>query len=106
MSVSRFLADLADLDRPVAQVPKTQPPNQPQIPNPKCETSPGCGPWERPHKRNPNYKGVWLPPRIPNPNYKVRLWGWALEATMGEHGAAQLEWITAHRTAHHSTAFD
>uniref|UniRef100_A0A8C2HF08 Calnexin n=1 Tax=Cyprinus carpio TaxID=7962 RepID=A0A8C2HF08_CYPCA len=42
----------------------------PQIPNPICETAPGCGPWERPMIDNPNYKGKWKPPMIDNPNYQ------------------------------------
>ncbi|XP_067312851.1 calnexin isoform X2 [Pseudorasbora parva] len=42
----------------------------PQIPNPVCETAPGCGPWERPVIDNPNYKGKWKPPMIDNPNYQ------------------------------------
>lgn len=43
----------------------------PQIPNPKCETAPGCGQWVRPMKNNPNYKGKWKAPMIDNPNYQV-----------------------------------
>lgn len=43
----------------------------PQIPNPKCETAPGCGHWVRPMKNNPNYKGKWKAPMIDNPNYQV-----------------------------------
>lgn len=43
----------------------------PQIPNPKCETAPGCGEWVRPMMTNPNYKGKWKPPMIDNPNYQV-----------------------------------
>ncbi|XP_066572792.1 calnexin isoform X2 [Amia ocellicauda] len=42
----------------------------PQIPNAKCETAPGCGPWQRPMIDNPNYKGKWKPPMIDNPNYQ------------------------------------
>ncbi|CAG8575429.1 2656_t:CDS:10 [Paraglomus brasilianum] len=42
----------------------------PQINNPKCENVSGCGPWQRPMKRNPNYKGKWYPPQIDNPDYK------------------------------------
>ncbi|XP_061218132.1 calnexin-like [Neopsephotus bourkii] len=42
----------------------------PQIPNPKCEAAPGCGPWVRPMKNNPNYKGKWKAPLIDNPNYQ------------------------------------
>ncbi|KAG9303618.1 hypothetical protein G9A89_018514 [Geosiphon pyriformis] len=40
------------------------------IPNPKCETISGCGPWKRPTKRNPAYKGKWYSPQIDNPAYK------------------------------------
>ncbi|GIL85126.1 hypothetical protein Vretimale_9965 [Volvox reticuliferus] len=39
-----------------------------QIPNPKCKV--GCGPWIRPMKRNPAFKGAWKPPLIKNPAYK------------------------------------
>lgn len=46
----------------------------PQVPNPACETAPGCGAWKRPMIDNPNYKGKWKPPMIDNPNYQVRLW--------------------------------
>lgn len=42
----------------------------PSVPNPKCEEAPGCGKWERPNKRNPDYKGKWYPPQIDNPKYK------------------------------------
>ncbi|KAL3973477.1 anoctamin-2 [Sarotherodon galilaeus] len=42
----------------------------PQIPNPACETAPGCGTWKRPMIDNPNYKGKWKPPMIDNPNYQ------------------------------------
>lgn len=45
----------------------------PQIPNPACETAPGCGTWKRPMVDNPSYKGKWKPPMIDNPNYQVRL---------------------------------
>lgn len=45
----------------------------PQIPNPACETAPGCGTWKRPMIDNPNYKGKWKPPMIDNPNYQVGL---------------------------------
>jgi calnexin len=41
----------------------------PSVPNPKCEEV-GCGPWERPTKRNPEYKGKWSAPMIDNPLYK------------------------------------
>lgn len=43
----------------------------PQIANPKCESAPGCGAWQRPTIDNPNYKGKWKPPMIDNPNYQV-----------------------------------
>lgn len=43
----------------------------PQIANPKCETAPGCGTWQRPMIDNPNYKGKWKPPMIDNVNYQV-----------------------------------
>ncbi|GCB60670.1 calnexin-like [Scyliorhinus torazame] len=42
----------------------------PQIPNPKCETAPGCGVWEPSMMNNPNYKGKWKPSTIDNPNYQ------------------------------------
>ncbi|XP_077388459.1 calnexin isoform X2 [Festucalex cinctus] len=42
----------------------------PQIPNPACETAPGCGPWKRPIVDNPDYKGKWKAPMIDNPNYQ------------------------------------
>uniref|UniRef100_A0A3Q3GZA4 Calnexin n=1 Tax=Kryptolebias marmoratus TaxID=37003 RepID=A0A3Q3GZA4_KRYMA len=42
----------------------------PQVPNPVCESAPGCGPWKRPVIDNPNYKGKWKPPMIDNPNYQ------------------------------------
>ncbi|KAK7801600.1 hypothetical protein U0070_013136 [Myodes glareolus] len=42
----------------------------PQIANPKCESAPGCGVWQRPVIDNPNYKGKWKPPMIDNPNYQ------------------------------------
>jgi len=41
----------------------------PTIGNPKCEEV-GCGPWERPTIRNPDYKGKWSAPLIDNPLYK------------------------------------
>lgn len=40
----------------------------PLIPNPKCSV--GCGPWKRPTKPNPAYKGRWFAPKIANPAYK------------------------------------
>ncbi|XP_010216722.1 PREDICTED: calnexin isoform X2 [Tinamus guttatus] len=42
----------------------------PQIANPKCESAPGCGTWQRPMMDNPNYKGKWKPPMIDNVNYQ------------------------------------
>ncbi|BFZ55901.1 hypothetical protein PYCC9005_002942 [Savitreella phatthalungensis] len=43
----------------------------PQIDNPKCVgPDAGCGPWKRPLKRNPDYKGKWFAPKIDNPLYK------------------------------------
>eukprot|EP00076_Gallus_gallus_P045080 XP_025010618.1 calnexin isoform X2 [Gallus gallus] len=42
----------------------------PQIANPKCESAPGCGTWQRPMIDNPNYKGKWKPPMIDNVNYQ------------------------------------
>lgn len=42
----------------------------PKILNPKCQTVSGCGPWKRPMKKNPNYKGKWNLPMIDNPKYK------------------------------------
>ena len=40
----------------------------PVIENPKCESG-NCGPWTRPQKANPEYKGKWAPALIENPNY-------------------------------------
>ncbi|XP_011690210.1 PREDICTED: calnexin [Wasmannia auropunctata] len=42
----------------------------PEVPNPKCEDVPGCGPYKQKMKKNPRYKGKWLAPLINNPNYK------------------------------------
>jgi hypothetical protein len=41
-----------------------------QVPNPACETAPGCGKWVRPNIPNPAFKGKWTPPLIDNPEYK------------------------------------
>jgi len=41
-----------------------------KIDNPLCSKAPGCGPWERPSKANPAYKGKWSPRMVPNPAYK------------------------------------
>lgn len=43
----------------------------PQIPNPACETAPGCGKWKRPMINNLEYKGKWKAPLVDNPNYQV-----------------------------------
>lgn len=43
----------------------------PQVPNPACETAPGCGKWKRPMINNPEYKGKWKAPLVDNPNYQV-----------------------------------
>lgn len=45
----------------------------PQIPNPACETAPGCGEWKRPMINNPDYKGKWKAPLVDNPNYQVTI---------------------------------
>ena len=44
----------------------------PSVPNPKCASgkAPGCGPWTRPTKPNPAFKGKWTAPLIDNPEYK------------------------------------
>ncbi|KAJ5086753.1 calnexin precursor [Penicillium alfredii] len=42
----------------------------PTVPNPKCAEVAGCGVWNRPHKKNPDYKGKWSAPLIDNPAYK------------------------------------
>jgi hypothetical protein len=42
----------------------------PTVRNPKCDAAPGCGPWKRPSKKNPAYKGKWAAPLVPNPAYK------------------------------------
>lgn len=42
----------------------------PTVRNPKCDAAPGCGPWQRPSKKNPAYKGRWAAPLVPNPAYK------------------------------------
>ncbi|XP_061535554.1 calmegin isoform X2 [Phycodurus eques] len=41
-----------------------------QIPNPACESAPGCGPWKRPMINNPKYKGNWKAPLVDNPNFQ------------------------------------
>lgn len=43
----------------------------PQVPNPACQTAPGCGEWKPPTINNPKYKGKWKAPLIDNPNYQV-----------------------------------
>lgn len=45
----------------------------PQVPNPACETAPGCGEWKRPQINNPQYKGKWKAPLVDNPNYQVTI---------------------------------
>ena len=42
----------------------------PSVPNPKCEEVSGCGKWEKPTKKNPDYKGKWTADYIDNPAYK------------------------------------
>ncbi|KAJ3240825.1 hypothetical protein HDU81_002678 [Chytriomyces hyalinus] len=42
----------------------------PTIDNPKCAEVSGCGPWTKPLKPNPAYKGKWKAPIIDNPAYK------------------------------------
>ncbi|CEJ90531.1 Putative Calnexin [[Torrubiella] hemipterigena] len=42
----------------------------PTVPNPKCADVSGCGPWTKPMKSNPDYKGKWVAPYIDNPAYK------------------------------------
>ncbi|XP_056135901.1 calmegin [Lampris incognitus] len=42
----------------------------PQIPNPACETAPGCGLWKPPMVNNPQYKGKWKASLVDNPNYQ------------------------------------
>lgn len=42
----------------------------PLIPNPACESAPGCGPWKPSLINNPDHKGKWRAPLIDNPNYK------------------------------------
>jgi calnexin len=41
----------------------------PMIANPKCEFAMGCGVFEAPAIRNPEFKGKWKAPQIPNPDY-------------------------------------
>ncbi|OXV05587.1 hypothetical protein Egran_06645 [Elaphomyces granulatus] len=42
----------------------------PAVINPRCKEVSGCGPWNRPMKKNPDYKGKWAAPLIDNPVYK------------------------------------
>ncbi|KAJ1883968.1 hypothetical protein LPJ71_009880, partial [Coemansia sp. S17] len=42
----------------------------PMISNPRCADAAGCGPWERPLMRNPDFKGQWSAPLVDNPLYK------------------------------------
>lgn len=53
----------------------------PQVPNPACETAPGCGVWKPPMINNPLYKGKWKAPLIDNPNYQVQSSKWCEMAT-------------------------
>lgn len=55
-----------------ARLPSTAPalPRPRSCSNPLCEDAPGCGPWTRPNKANPSYKGKWYAPLIDNPLYK------------------------------------
>jgi calnexin len=41
-----------------------------QIPNPACESAVGCGEYEPPLIKNPDYKGKWKAPKITNPAYR------------------------------------
>ena len=50
----------------------------PLVPNPMCQSAPGCGSWKKPFIDNPLYKGKWFPPMINNPNYKVKFVFWSL----------------------------
>ena len=43
------------------------------IPNPKCSSGSGCGPWTRPMKKNPDFKGKWIAPMIKNPKF-IKVW--------------------------------
>jgi hypothetical protein len=43
--------------------------NSNYLANPKCAKVSGCGPWKRPTKVNPAYKGKWYPPLVANPKY-------------------------------------
>ncbi|KAI9806875.1 MAG: hypothetical protein M1833_002533 [Piccolia ochrophora] len=42
----------------------------PTVPNSKCDEVSGCGKWEPPMKKNPEYKGKWSAPYVENPAYK------------------------------------
>ncbi|QPG72776.1 hypothetical protein FOA43_000077 [Brettanomyces nanus] len=41
----------------------------PLIANPECKDH-GCGVWNIPKVKNPNFKGKWFPPMVKNPAYK------------------------------------
>lgn len=67
------------------------------ISNPACEGKSGCGPWKKPMKANPLYKGKWAPRKIKNPNYKGR---WSARLIENPHyyeanPYSQLEQVTA-----------
>jgi calnexin len=42
----------------------------PKIENPICQAAPGCGKYEPPLIRNPDYRGEWEPPMMINPEYR------------------------------------
>lgn len=67
----------------------------PQVANPRCKAA-GCGPWSRPLKKNPAYKGEWKAPLIDNPDYKVGVGpgaGWTVSG-----GKGRLVWRTRCRS--------
>ncbi|KAI6241588.1 Calreticulin family protein [Aphelenchoides fujianensis] len=67
------------------------------IANPACQGRSGCGPWKKPLKANPLYKGKWTAPRIKNPKYKGK-WSARLIENPNYYEAnpyAQLQPVTA-----------
>lgn len=42
---------------------------RPLIQSQRCIEAPGCGPWKKPMKTNPAYKGQWIQKKIPNEKY-------------------------------------
>ena len=42
----------------------------PLVRNPNCDEVSGCGPWTKPTKPNPAFKGKWTAPLVDNPLYK------------------------------------